>query len=83
MTIQMAPMTAKMKDVAKKDDNTLLVRGQRVKLVGLKARADMNGKYGTLMGTLLEWVSDVGRWGLRVEDETHECVRIKPANLLG
>jgi len=59
------------------DPASLLKRGQRVGITGLAGRADLNGKYGSL----LEWAADAGRWGVKV-DGTNECVRIKPQNLV-
>ena len=57
---------------------TELVRGQRAQIIGLSGRADLNGKFGTLLGL----VADTGRWGMRIED-SGECVRLKPANIIG
>jgi len=45
-----------------------------VKLVGLKAREDLNGKYGTAR----KLDADSGRWVVQVQKE---CIKVKPANL--
>eukprot|EP00976_Prorocentrum_cordatum_P055168 1112820-Prorocentrum_minimum.AAC.4 len=48
--------------------------GSRVKLLGLKAREDLNGKYGT--AKTLD--TESGRWVVQVQKE---CIKVKPANL--
>ena len=48
------------------------VPSARVEIAGLSGRSDLNGKYGTL----LDWIADAGRWGVKV-DGTWPCVRVK------
>jgi len=51
--------------------------GQTVRVVGLKARPDLNGE----VGLALRFVQDAGRWTVRLRNG--DGVKVKPANLEG
>ena len=50
------------------------MHGQTVILCGLKARAELNGKWGKLV----RYEVSAGRWHVRM---TQETVKVRPANL--
>ena len=51
--------------------------GQLVELHNLKARADLNGRWGTVVG-----MAKSGRVVVRLSDEPNKCLSLKPENLL-
>ena len=59
------------------EDITIGVPGERVKLRGLQARADLNGR----VGTLLTYSVERERFGVRIENGDAEPIAIKLANL--
>jgi len=74
--IEAAITMAYARVVAKKvDEQGEVVRGQSVKLQGLKSRPDLNGK----VGVALQFCPENGRWRVRLADGDGK--ELKPANL--
>eukprot|EP00967_Tisochrysis_lutea_P006019 scaffold7103_cov39-Tisochrysis_lutea.AAC.2 len=58
------------------EENKQLVPRQRVRIIGLDKRVDLNGTEGTI----LHWVDGVSRWAVRCDKDDSD-VRVRPENL--